>query len=140
MYAEPFLVPVDPDALKIPDYFDFVKEPMDLSTVDAKLKRGEYETPLQFGRDMRLIWQNALLYNPKNSSMHKFTLEIKAAFEKEFAKIEESPNNDAYPSISNKTKKYEHKMEQLTAPKDPTERSMTLQEKKLLSSSIQRMP
>lgn len=28
--AYPFLAPVDPVALKIPDYFDIVKEPIDL--------------------------------------------------------------------------------------------------------------
>ena len=33
----PFLQPVDPIKLKIPDYFDIVKEPMDISTVEFNL-------------------------------------------------------------------------------------------------------
>jgi bromodomain-containing protein 3 len=32
-----FLEPVDPVKLNIPDYFDIVKEPMDLGTIKQKL-------------------------------------------------------------------------------------------------------
>ena len=34
--------PVDPFELKIPDYFDVIKEPMDISTVEKNLKNGVY--------------------------------------------------------------------------------------------------
>lgn len=46
--SEPFLNPVDPVALKIPDYYNIVKEPIDLSTVEKNLKNGVYQSPLQF--------------------------------------------------------------------------------------------
>lgn len=36
--AYPFLIPVDPVALKILDYCEIVKEPMDLQTVENNLK------------------------------------------------------------------------------------------------------
>lgn len=62
-YSGPFLLPVDPVALSIPDYFDIVKEPMDLSTVERKLKEGEYANRELFEADVHLIWQNALTYN-----------------------------------------------------------------------------
>lgn len=62
-YSGPFLVPVDPVALNIPDYLDIIKEPMDLSTVERKLKEGEYPTKESFESDMRLIWSNASTYN-----------------------------------------------------------------------------
>jgi len=37
---------VDPVALRIPDYFEVVKEPIDLSTVEKNLKMGVYSSPL----------------------------------------------------------------------------------------------
>jgi len=36
--AEPFILPVDPVKLKIPDYYTIIKEPMDLSTVEKRLR------------------------------------------------------------------------------------------------------
>jgi hypothetical protein len=33
-------------SLKIPDYFDIVKEPIDLSTVEKNLRNGVYASPL----------------------------------------------------------------------------------------------
>ena len=36
--AYPFLTPVDPIGLKIPDYLEIVKEPIDLSTIENNLR------------------------------------------------------------------------------------------------------
>lgn len=38
----PFRVPVDPILHKVPNYFEIVKSPMDLRTMEKKLKNGEY--------------------------------------------------------------------------------------------------
>lgn len=43
--AGPFLQPVDPQTDKAPDYYDIVKEPIDLSTVERNLKNGMYISP-----------------------------------------------------------------------------------------------
>ena len=40
--SEPFLNPVDPKKQGIPNYFDIIKEPMDLSTVHKNLKNNKY--------------------------------------------------------------------------------------------------
>jgi len=40
--AGPFLAPVDPVALGIPDYFDVVKQPMDIGTLERNLEEGKY--------------------------------------------------------------------------------------------------
>lgn len=137
--SEAFLEPVDYIALKIPDYPDIIKEPMDLSTVERKLRNGDYATPLQFGRDMRLIWKNALTYNPKGSAFFMLTIEINDYFEKMFREVEENPNGDGYSYISKQSKKMDRKQEELTS-KSPNNDDIPLTHVEIrnLSESVQR--
>ncbi|KAI9497250.1 Bromodomain-containing protein [Zychaea mexicana] len=58
-----FRIPVDPVALNCPDYFNIVKHPMDLSTVQKKLDNDEYESVDAFVDDIRLIFDNCHKYN-----------------------------------------------------------------------------
>jgi len=52
---------VEPEKLGIPDYFDIVKRPMDLSTVSRRLKTNVYSSDLvEFISDMRQIFMNAV--------------------------------------------------------------------------------
>ncbi|KAF0900537.1 hypothetical protein E2562_032132 [Oryza meyeriana var. granulata] len=44
-WAGPFLVPVDAVKLNIPDYFDIIKKPMDLGTIEKKLNAGMSHLP-----------------------------------------------------------------------------------------------
>lgn len=46
-----------------PDYFDIVKIPMDLSTIAEKLTAFEYKMHGEFIRDVRLTFENAMIYN-----------------------------------------------------------------------------
>lgn len=62
-YAMPFYVPVDPVALNIPTYHSIIKKPMDLSTMQGKLRTGEYENSKDFEADMRLIFKNCYKFN-----------------------------------------------------------------------------
>ncbi|KAJ9353919.1 putative transcription regulator BDF1 [Paecilomyces variotii] len=61
--AAPFYVPVDPVALNIPTYHNIIKRPMDLSTVQAKLKAGQYENSKEFEIDIRQIFKNCFKFN-----------------------------------------------------------------------------
>lgn len=58
-----FLDPVDPIQFNIPDYFDIVKSPMDLGTVERKLAADEYPTVEAFKADVQLVFNNCYLYN-----------------------------------------------------------------------------
>eukprot|EP00959_Pyramimonas_sp_CCMP1952_P381300 7989663-Pyramimonas_sp.AAC.1 len=62
--AWPFLKPVDVHALKLDDYFDIVKTPMDLGTVKKKLRTKMYKHPNEMKEDIELTFSNAILYNP----------------------------------------------------------------------------
>lgn len=78
--AGPFLQPVDPVALGIPDYFDKIKRPMDLSTIKKKLDGGVYKTPDDFNNDMLLMLNNCFTYNPPNSVVHDMATDLHKAY------------------------------------------------------------
>ncbi|CAD5215336.1 unnamed protein product [Bursaphelenchus okinawaensis] len=78
--AIPFRVPVDAEMLKIPDYFDIIKKPMDLHTISTKLDSGKYKNPWEFCDDMHLMFANAWLYNRKNSKVYKFCSKLSELF------------------------------------------------------------
>ena len=62
-YASPFYYPVDPVALNIPTYHNVIKKPMDLSTMQSKLKTGQYENSREFEVDMRQMFKNCFKFN-----------------------------------------------------------------------------
>ena len=66
-----FLTPVDPVALKIPTYPDVIKHPMDLGTVESKLKNDQYASVQAFADDLQLIVDNAAKFNgPQHAVTH----------------------------------------------------------------------
>lgn len=81
----PFLQPVDPVALNIPHYTDIVKEPMDLSTIQAKLANNQYENGDAFESDVRLIFKNCYLFNPLGNDVHTMGLKLEQFFNKKWA-------------------------------------------------------
>ena len=87
-FAWPFLKPVDPDALHLPvsvsavnlccsfvqcvrhilpclmqDYFKIVKNPIDMSTIKAKVENFEYTCAKECVDDFNLLFSNCYLYN-----------------------------------------------------------------------------
>lgn len=79
----PFRQPVDPMLLGIPDYFDIVKNPIDLSTIKRKLDTGQYQEPWQYVDDVWLMFNNAWLYNRKTSRVYKYCTKLAEVFESE---------------------------------------------------------
>ncbi|XP_014839101.1 PREDICTED: CREB-binding protein-like isoform X1 [Poecilia mexicana] len=79
----PFRQPVDPMVLGIPDYFDIVKNPIDLSTIKRKLDTGQYQEPWQYVDDIWLMFNNAWLYNRKTSRVYKYCTKLAEVFEAE---------------------------------------------------------
>lgn len=79
----PFRQPVDAQALGIPDYFEIVTRPIDLSTIKMKLDRGEYKDPWEYVDDVWLMFENAWLYNRKNSRVYRYCTKVKLTLEHE---------------------------------------------------------
>ena len=74
--ANPFRTPVDPTALGIPDYFDIIKKPMDMSQIKRKLDVGTYTDPWQFVQDVYLMFENAWIYNRKTSRVYRYCSKV----------------------------------------------------------------
>lgn len=50
---------------------------MDLSTIRNRLQRGEYEEPWALCDDVRLMVDNACLYNKRISRVHRAALKVR---------------------------------------------------------------
>lgn len=50
------------------DYLDIVDTPMDFGTVLNRLLEGEYDTPMDLCKDVRLIFSNSKAYTPSKKS------------------------------------------------------------------------
>ncbi|QLL30270.1 hypothetical protein HG536_0A00870 [Torulaspora globosa] len=84
--AWPFLQPVNKE--EVPDYYEFIKEPMDLSTMEVKLENNRYEKMENFIYDARLIFNNCRLYNGENTSYFKYANRLEKFFN---SKVKEIP-------------------------------------------------
>ncbi len=59
--AWPFLNPVNRD--DVPEYYEVITSPMDLSTVEERLERDTYAAPKDLVTDLKLIFSNCRQYN-----------------------------------------------------------------------------
>merc|ERR1719412_2506469 len=88
--ANPFRTPVDPTALGIPDYFDIIKKPMDMSQIKRKLDVGTYTDPWDFVADVFLMFENAWVYNRKTSRVYRYCSKLAEVFEAEIDPVMQS--------------------------------------------------
>jgi hypothetical protein len=79
-YSWVFMAPVDPVALGLQDYFHIITKPMDLGTVKQKLHFGMYSSIDHFASDVKLVFDNAMTYNPLGTDVHKWANDMKQTF------------------------------------------------------------
>lgn len=65
----PFMLPVNGD--EVPDYYQVITAPMDLSTMETKLENNQYKTVDELCADAQLVFDNCRAYNPRNSPYAK---------------------------------------------------------------------
>eukprot|EP00172_Hildenbrandia_rubra_P001110 Plantae.Rhodophyta-Hildenbrandia_rubra.ctg1671.p1 GENE.Plantae.Rhodophyta-Hildenbrandia_rubra.ctg1671~~Plantae.Rhodophyta-Hildenbrandia_rubra.ctg1671.p1 ORF type:complete len:494 (+),score=117.02 Plantae.Rhodophyta-Hildenbrandia_rubra.ctg1671:332-1813(+) len=93
-HAWPFLVPVDPVELGIPDYFEVIKKPMDLGTISGWLENLEkkstshYKSVDEVISDVKLVWDNCLKYNKPKDKVHDSALAMQSSFDKMLKRFE----------------------------------------------------
>ncbi|XP_062097013.1 transcription factor GTE4-like [Humulus lupulus] len=94
-----FNVPVDVKGLGLLDYNSIIKHPMDLGTVKTRLNKTLYKSPLEFAEDVRLTFNNAMLYNPKGQDVHSMAEQLLKIFEDKWAGIEKEFNRNREDEI-----------------------------------------
>ncbi|KAI8070359.1 hypothetical protein BC940DRAFT_13700 [Gongronella butleri] len=78
--ALPFHYPLDVVALNIPTYLEFIKRPMDFSTVRSNLYQGKFKTIWDFERDVRQIFWNCFRFNDPSSLIHQQAVSVQSHF------------------------------------------------------------
>lgn len=151
----PFLEPVDVVGLGLTDYYDIIKEPMDLRTVEERLKSDQYSSSAQFAADIRKIWSNAFRYNSKGSHVYNLASEMSSAFERYFKDIEHISFNDTVRELERKVEKLSKQITELhhkgaQVPNSSSKnhrpnsssnvRGYTIEEKKVLCQNIKKLP
>lgn len=82
-----FNCPVDPVELGLPDYFDIIKKPMDLGSVQKRLENGAYHAIEDFHIDVCLTFENAMTYNEDGSVVYDMAKELKTKAEADMKKL-----------------------------------------------------
>lgn len=75
----PFLSPVSVDSC--PDYYDTIKNPMDLETMSVKLSGGKYSSSEEMKKDFERMIQNCNEYNPVNHPIRDCGIRLRRYFE-----------------------------------------------------------
>ena len=86
-YGWVFRDAVDPVLFGLPDYFEVVKNPMHLLLVKKKLENAVYTDMASFERDVKLVFENAILYNGEESDVGQLAKTMKGVFETEYKKV-----------------------------------------------------
>jgi len=100
MYAWPFYQPVDVEGLKLHDYYDVIKKPMDLSTVQKNMDEGNYAKKEEFEADVLLIFENCFQYNPPEHEVSAMARNLKEVFEKKMKETFSGAGNKSDESSS----------------------------------------
>ncbi|XP_074642373.1 ATPase family AAA domain-containing protein 2-like [Tubulanus polymorphus] len=142
-----FAKPVDID--EVTDYYEIIKNPMDLSTMMSKIDLHCYETVKDFTNDIDLICSNALEYNPDRAPADKairhracalrdttfaiLTAELNEEFEKECEQIKASrqkrgaqvqkniPSFYHVKPVDAQQQRFSHRIRGIAACEEPTE-------------------
>ncbi|KAI1445011.1 histone acetyltransferase GCN5 [Annulohypoxylon stygium] len=72
--AWPFINPVNRD--EVPDYYNVITSPMDLSTIEERLNQAQYHTPKDLVEDLKLIFSNCRKYNDETTVYTKCAVRL----------------------------------------------------------------
>ncbi|KJH49886.1 protein, SNF2 family [Dictyocaulus viviparus] len=71
-----------PTKRELPDYYEVVQNPMDFARIKKKIDKGRYATIEEMGGDVKLLCENARLYNMEGSDIYNDSLLLEAVWMK----------------------------------------------------------
>merc|ERR1719333_1561026 len=83
----PFKQPVDPKVN--PNYYNIVKEPMDLQTIEGKVNYNEYGCLADFIGDVTRIFENCRYFNQEGSTVAKSAQSLEQFLAKQIVTLRE---------------------------------------------------
>ncbi|CAJ0632587.1 13677_t:CDS:2 [Entrophospora sp. SA101] len=92
-YAYPFYEPVNAEKLGVPEYYNIIKTPMDLSMISTKLENETYTSAEDFEVDIRLMFENCYKFNPPGTEVYNMGKQLEKVFDKKWEE-EESVSGD----------------------------------------------
>ncbi|CAB0031229.1 unnamed protein product [Trichogramma brassicae] len=101
----PFLEPVGKD--EVPDYYDYISEPMDFGTIQKKFSNNQYTALKDFFHDCLLVFDNCHTYNSENSQVYKAGQKLLQYFEKRCKDLNLHFNEDEIRQPNQKIPKLE---------------------------------
>lgn len=72
--AWPFINPVNKD--EVPDYYNVIKTPMDLATIEERLESDHYSAPREMVADLKLMFSNFRQYNDATTVYNKCAVKL----------------------------------------------------------------
>ncbi|EXJ81745.1 hypothetical protein A1O1_07810 [Capronia coronata CBS 617.96] len=113
-----FRLPVDPVALNIPNYPLVVTQPMDLGTIDQRLKRNEYTSVSAFISDFQLIVSNCVKFNGPDHGVTQSARKMESSFNNQMRNLPKATIEE--PAKDNKKAAKRHEPTRSAPPRRPS--------------------
>uniref|UniRef100_A0A8C3HR84 Bromodomain testis-specific protein n=1 Tax=Chrysemys picta bellii TaxID=8478 RepID=A0A8C3HR84_CHRPI len=86
-FSWPFHQPVDAAALNLPDYYNIIKKPMDLSTIKKRLEHNYYTKATDCIEDFKTMFTNCYVYNKPGDDIVFMAQELEKVFMQKMAQM-----------------------------------------------------
>ena len=114
-------MPVDPVRDGAENYFEIVKNPMDLNTMKSKIHDNKYKTVEEFVADIHLICNNAITFNGENSMFAYIANDLSSWIDEQYRKKPNSHEEEWHNKLIESVEKLlEHVKTSPTGMSDPT--------------------
>lgn len=86
-----------PSKKDYPDYYELIKQPIDMKKVQSKIEKFQYRSREEFEADMRLMFNNAQEYNIPGSQVFLDAVQLQELTDAQCAAVFAQPDSDFLP-------------------------------------------